>query len=213
MKCPVCDKKFAVLWPNQWRYKRDNQFLCSYDCMRAIDKGENEMKKTITDEMKREAVRIALEGGEVCKYLRDCGSKNPSAHWTLIKKQLMKKDPETYEKLAKVDGRKKKPEKPAEAPTVKLDGPIRIETPEKNKVQVVETPEKQIGGLCPPPEETETSCRVTALDTPIGEFHYDRRHNFIDWDWDNNTMSLKVEEWKEFRKWFPYALERLGVKL
>lgn len=107
----------------------------------------------------------------------------------------------------------KKIETPEQVPVVKVTGPIQIETPEAGKVEVVETPEKKIGGLCPPPDEILTFCRVTALDTPIGEFHYDKRHGYLDWDWDNNTMSLNMEEWKEFRKWFPIVLKQLGVKL
>ncbi|MBO7709886.1 MAG: hypothetical protein J6S83_05425 [Lachnospiraceae bacterium] len=114
---------------------------------------------------------------------------------------------------AKKPGPKKKIETPEQVPVVKVTGPIQIETPEAGKVEVVETPEKKIGGLCPPPDEILTFCRVTALDTPIGEFHYDKRHGYLDWDWDNNTMSLNMEEWKEFRKWFPIVLKQLGVKL
>ena len=98
------------------------------------------MVRKITDEMKREAVRLALEGGDYCKYLRENGSANPSAHWAMIKKNLLKEDPETYEKLAKLTGKKKQPEKTATVPTVKVDGPLRIETPETDKVEVVEAP-------------------------------------------------------------------------
>ena len=101
------------------------------------------MVRKITDEMKREAVRLALEGGDYCKYLRENGSANPSAHWAMIKKNLLKEDPETYEKLAKLPDKRKKPEIP-EAPTVKLDGAIRIETPEAHNVDIVETPEQAV---------------------------------------------------------------------
>ena len=40
MKCPVCGKRFDVLWPNQWAYKRGNKFICSWGCIRKYDRKE-----------------------------------------------------------------------------------------------------------------------------------------------------------------------------
>ena len=40
-KCPVCGKKFCVLYPDEWVYKRGGRdcgvFLCSWTCMRKHD--------------------------------------------------------------------------------------------------------------------------------------------------------------------------------
>ena len=213
--CPVCGKAFEVLWPQKYRYKRMNRFLCSYGCMRAIDKGEASMKKKITDEMVREAVRIALEGGDVRMYLADCGSKNPSAHWAQIKKNMMKDDPETYEKLAKLPDKRKKSEIP-EAPTVKLDGAIRIETPETNKVEVVETPERQIGRLCPPPEVEDDRLFHTAAvrNKKLGTFYYDDKHGTIDWRHPyGEEISLFPEDYRLLRDSIDMILHVLGVEL
>lgn len=234
--CPVCGKAFEVLWPQSYRYKRDGRYLCSYTCMRAKDRKDNEEMNTFTKEQKAKAVQIAMDGGDPKAFLKECGSKNPENLWYYIKNVLKKNDPETYQKLMK-PAAQKQVETPegefAKAPVLKVDGAVRIETPEKNKVEVVETPEGPVKGPVTPDElyekitsfhtvknvsavegdTPERFCRYTAIDTPIGEFHYDRRHGYLDWDWDNNTMSLNTEEWKEFMKWFPYALEQLGVKL
>ena len=40
MKCPVCGKDFDVLWPNHWVYKRGNNFICSWGCIRKYDRKE-----------------------------------------------------------------------------------------------------------------------------------------------------------------------------
>lgn len=239
---PVCGKAFEVLWPNLWRFKRENVYLCSWGCMRALDdkKGLNRDMK-LSEEQRKTAIDMALNGESPVKYIAGCGINNPSCTWWNLKKYLQKNDPETYgrlpEKFKATVKNVKQVETPegefAKAPVLKVDGAVRIETPEKNKVEVVETPEGPVKGPVTPDElyEKFTSfhtvknvsaveadmperfCRYTAIDTPIGEFHYDRRHGYMDWDWDNNTMSLNTEEWKEFMKWFPYALERLGVKL
>ena len=217
--CPVCGKAFDVLWPEKYRYKRMNRFLCSYDCMRAIDKGEVSMKKKITDEMAHEAVRIALDGGDVRMYLADCGSKNPSAHWALIKKNMMKNDPETYEKLAKLPDKRK-------APTVKLDGPIRIETPETNKVEVVETPEgcsglfhgttgeKNANAPCTKPLNY-SGYEVSAIRRDeLGEFYHDTKFNCVDWRTPaGDEVSLSPAGWRQLRDELPTILKILGVEV
>ena len=210
-KCPVCGKRFAVTWPKLWAYKRETAYLCSYNCMRVMDKGDIEMKKKITEDMIREAVRIALDGGEVYPYLLECGSKNPSAHWALIKKNLMKTDPETYEELAKMSGEKKRPQrKPAaDVPTVKIDGPIRIETPEANQVTVAEIPEKK------PAKKPAMEYRTTGISTEMGEFRYFRRSGYIDWDPVSDlstTVSLNVDEWRQLIRDMPEVMRILGVE-
>lgn len=36
-RCPVCRKAFWVDWPSLWTYKRGNQFICSWSCLRKYD--------------------------------------------------------------------------------------------------------------------------------------------------------------------------------
>ena len=59
----------------------------------------NTMAKRLNLDQKKKAVQIALEGGNPYDFLRDCGSKEPSALWWTIKQNLKKVDPETYAKL------------------------------------------------------------------------------------------------------------------
>lgn len=99
--CPVCGKKFTVLYPEMWAYRDRSvsygRFLCSWKCLRADEKKGKTMK--ISGEQKKEAVRIATEGGRVLDYLKECGSTNPAGVWYQIKKTLKAEDPEAYGRL------------------------------------------------------------------------------------------------------------------
>ena len=41
-ECPVCGRMFWCDYPNQWVYKRGNQFICSWSCIREYDRKEAE---------------------------------------------------------------------------------------------------------------------------------------------------------------------------
>lgn len=231
MKCQVCGKRFDVLWPNQWAYKDGKKFLCSYGCMRRMERGEKDMEK-FTKEQRQEAIRIALDGGDVKAYLKSIGSTSPDNLWYYMKTQLRKKDPETWEKLAKAAGKKTVTAKPiaakqigglcpppaeVETPegeftpaTVKVDGPIRIETPEK----IIDLPDEkvmQIPKELPKPFEY----RTTGISTAIGDFQYFRKSGYLDWTPldGNGTVSMNTEEWKELLKLIPDVARVLGVEL
>ena len=97
-----------------------------------------------------------------------------------------------------------------ETPTVKIDGALKIETPEANKVEVVETPEKMItkpvnfGGF-----------EVTAVrDKELGEFHYSQKFDFITW-WgpDREEVSMSPDEWRKFVQRIPDIMGVLGVQV
>lgn len=221
--CPVCGKGFEILWPHLWAYKIGNTYYCTWKCLQQKRKGANNMSKG------RDRMQIALKVIELIRiqkdpieYLTEIGYGNPGQAYSDIREMLKKTRPDLFAQLPG-DLRKWR--------NMYIHG-IAAEIPEDapapiggGKWEKLETPEGPAPTCCQParpsgvtvperiPDETETSCRVTALDTPIGEFHYDKRHEYIDWDWDNTTMSLNLEEWKEFRKWFPIALKRLGVEL
>jgi hypothetical protein len=202
--CPACGKKFVVMWPQLWAYKRNgNMYLCSWGCLRKFDKKEME---NMTDEMKREAVRIVLDGGIPTKFLREQGSRNPTTAWKTIRKWAMQqaeyKDAEIPEKF----GRWPKAE---EVPTVKIDGPIRIETPEANQVTVAEIPEKK------PAKKPGMEYKTTGIATEMGDFRYFKRSGYIDWDPVSDlstTVSLNVDEWRQLIRDMPEVMRILGVE-
>ena len=194
--CPVCGIMFDVLYPDLWRYKRNHIFYCTYSCLKLSDEGVKEMAK-ITKEQKQNAVDIALDGGNPVAFLKECGSMAPDQMWTYIKKTLKAKEPEVYAKLLVKAADK--------APTVQVDGPIRIETVDAGKVKVVTT-----GIPVDPPFEYKT----TGISTAVGDFQYFRKNGYLDWtDLNGETVSMNLEEWREFMKIFPFVLKTLEVEL
>lgn len=98
----------------------------------------------------------------------------------------------------------RKPQKaveiPEQVPTVKLDGPLNIETPEPEKVKFI----------C-----TTMEYKTTGISTPIGDWQYFKKSGYLDWTpiGENAVVSLNLEEWKELIKLFPEVLKVLGVEM
>lgn len=112
MKCPVCGKDFDVLWPNHWVYKRGNQFICSWGCIRRYDRKEADGmqgKAILTDKQKRKAIEMALNGESPLPYLKECGAANPTTTWQSVLNWAKKNcDRNVYEELPERFGQQKK---------------------------------------------------------------------------------------------------------
>ena len=135
-KCMECGKKFDILWPHLWQYKRKGQWLCSYSCMRAYDRKEAEDMET-------------------------------------------KKDGTT----------KKRP------------GRKQATTIDAKKIEVVQ-------------DAPKFEYKTTGIETAVGDFRFFKNSQYLDWtDLNGETVSMNMEEWREFMKVFPEALKVLGVKL
>ena len=171
-RCIQCGKDFDILYPDLWRYRRGD-FLCSYGCMRKHDKREEE-----NGEMKR----LKKDGSPAQRP----GPKP--------KKQII----ETPEG----EFTQPKPEIPEKVATVKLTGPLNVETPEPEKVTFVD------GGTIP--------FKMTGMSTEAGDFQYFKKAGYLDWTPGgtyDDTVSLKVEEWKALMKVLPVVIRMLGVEL
>ena len=211
--CPICGKAFDVLWPHLWRYKRERFYLCSWKCVRLYDgKGKEERPVKETSEKKRvrmnpddmaEAVRMFKTGDSgLEQYLTEHGITNVSK----------------WKSNAKV-----RFGKPGITPaTLKVDGPLRIETPEAKQVEVVETPALTMAPVPEPIKNinipfiaTTMEYKTTGISTPIGDWQYFRKQGYLDWTPldGNGPVSMNLEEWKELQKLFPEVLKVLGVKL
>lgn len=231
-KCPTCGESFPVLHPDQWAYKRykgskggTRIWFCSYSCMRAYEDKKGRIRgdmKNLTKEQKARAVEIAMTGESPAHYLEDCGVNNPHCSWWYIKRNLEKNDPETYAKLPdkfKQSARNKAVETPegefASPAVVKIDGPIRIETPETNKVEVVEAP---IGGMCPPPEpqeaEDDNLVMVKVQSKKTGNlYEWSKQYDLFSVTSHGDEMSLCIEDWQKLLAEMPKIARKLGVEL
>lgn len=187
--------------------------------------------KKVTLEQKKEAVRIAIKGGDPVNYLRVCGSRDPGQMWAMIRAKLRKDNPEIFLKLPKPEV-KQKEEAPEQVPTVKVDGPIRIQTEEPEKVNVLkmEAPEKcegehkvliadEITAWCkeqkkPAPLQYDgyTVCCIESK--TFGRFYWDRDHNHLDWTTaEGEEVSFTPAGWKMFLEELPKVAKILGVDI
>ena len=153
--CKNCGKTIYVLHPSRWAYKRRKgsegyDYYCTWKCFREEEKGKTSMKCKITPDKRAEAIRIALDGGDVVEFLRKNGSVTPDKLWWYIKNQLKQKEPETYAKLPqqkKAQPKKKKAaKKPALAEVVKKLPEKKTETAKleiKDEYMEWETKEKE----------------------------------------------------------------------
>ena len=149
--CTVCGKITAIPYPQFYVYRRGDHWFCSDNCMnvwqtqetrrlagfisRHYENKEDGMKnKVITLEQKKQAVEIAISGGDPVDYLKKCGSKNASAHWFYIRKVLKEKDPEKYAKLPGADGKLK-----VEQVAHSIDPLTGVLVPDKEPGEVNET--------------------------------------------------------------------------
>ena len=111
--------------------------------------------------------------------------------------------------------------KPGRKPTIKLDGELKIETPEAKKVEVVETPENVVKVIEAPQLKLKPGLRglnnsdftVSAIKHPqLGEFYYDQKFNSIDWrSPEGEEISLHPSMWKELYMIIPDVMGILQV--
>ena len=107
------------------------------------------------------------------------------------------KGSEDMEKMKK-DGMPAK--KPGRKPKMITDPDVEAKLPEEAPV----VPEKK----------PAFEYRTTGIDTGIGTFNYFKQTQYLDWtDLNGETVSMTLEEWKEFMRIWPQMLKVLGVEL
>ena len=121
--------------------------------------------------------------------------------------------------------RAKKKEIPEQLPEVKLTGPIRIETPEAEKVQVVEMPEITEEDIQAVNEKIRKNksikpiyfegYTVRCIEGVMGRFYYDTQFDRLDWTTpEGDEVSFSPSAWKRFAtEELPKVMALLGVKV
>ena len=230
-RCPICGKRFTVMWPHQWAFKRGKpnpKFYCSWKCLRTLDKENGDDKPVkhakVALEDKKKAVEIALAGGDPLKYLKDHGAGNAWSMWYAIKENLKIRQPETYRKLPdlrlKGNSRKKpETEKAEEAPTLAdaMTGMkeatddffgkceemgLKMDNPEKSKI----TKPVNYDGF-----------NVRAVEGKFGSYHFQEIGGKQWIDYENkegaDELSMTVDQWRGFIAEIREAARVLGVEL
>lgn len=218
--CPECGKPFFVQYSDLWTYKRREgprlKFFCSYTCVRAYDKKKGEKpvaRRVISKEQEKEAVMIALDGGDPLTFLEKCGIQNPSQKWYDIKEATKDSDPEIYAQLPNRIQRKAKQPTLADAMTGMQnaadqffgkckDMGLKVETPEQPKISQPVNYDgmtvREIEGLFGRYRRTDVSAKI-----------------YIDFEFTDETdvVSFTVDQWRAFRKEQEKSFAILGVAL
>ena len=195
-------------------------------------KGERMNNMALTNEQRLKAGQIAIDGGDPRPYLEECGILNTTATWYTVKEWLKKNHPEMADKVPDKlkpadEYMKVKPDKgmPKETPekimgkdkaefekmpTVKVDGGLKIETPEANKVEIVEVPEK--------PKITKplmhSGKKVIGLQGDFGTYFFKEKFGIIDFDGnDSEEVSYTIDEWRNWMKEIRVVFQLMGVEL
>ena len=205
--CPVCGKLTCIHWPEHWIYKRGETYYCSDQC---LDVSIVRDTKTLTELHRRRKELIKMsdtrryikpeERDEALELYNDSGKQAAVDYLTKIG------IPNPEKCLKNLKARIKDT---APAATVKVDGPIRIQTEEPEKIEVVEpkNPTRIIRKMF--------GFEVSAIrDEVFGEFYYDIKYNRIDWrSPEGEEISLSPAAWQALSQKIPAVLNALGVKL
>lgn len=216
--CPICGKAFDVLYPDIWRYKRNNRFICSWKCIRLFDrKEERQVKERVSVKRTRmnrddmaEAVRMwkANDPG-LDQYLTDHGITH-IGKWKQNAKIRYREKPADYGQP--IPGFGPWDEEPAA--TLKVDGPLKIETKEPEKVKVERLHELPEVEEKYSPDLFDKYQTVTIRHPNLGVFYYDQKFHCIDWrSEEGDEISLSLQAWSELHKDLPEIFKRLGVEL
>lgn len=179
-------------------------------------RGENTMNR-ITLEQKKKAVQIGIDGGDVIGFLKKCGSKNPSAHWCVIKKNLKDADPEAWAKLeASAQKDSVQTEKPVTccAPStregVEVPDDVPEEEPEKPEVVLTIKSEDltRVSSITKP--VNYDGFEITGLKTDYGRFQVSN-NGYLFFGADKDELEMPLEIWRKFAKDLPRVMAILGI--
>ena len=210
--CPECGKKHVVTWPELNPFRRGDEYYCSSNCYEvSVNRDMTKIKQVALIRRQRKNMRLKKDGTPAKKPGRKpqkqieipAGEFKPAVDLSAPAKKIEKPEGNMTVIATK---------EPPQVPTVKLDGALRIETPEAGKVEVIS---KECIGVKPIENGLEFEYRVTGIDTAVGSFIYSKKLGYVDWDPQdgNGPVSMNLEEWKEFMKVFPVAMKVLGVEL
>lgn len=237
--CGICGKRFVVMWPDLYVYRRGDVFLCGEDCMIVYDarqtrkkneKGvEAELAGKLTQKQKEEVVEIAIRGGKPIEYLKKCGVNNPWASWQWIKEKLAEKDPEKYQAVIK--GRMKPAERKEKESREERFAEILESVDAGRKKPAAEvTTVAEVPEITPPTplnlqggvdyqlkvdemKAERKPFKVTGLETEYGRFTLGTVDGVLRFEAEGNTeISMVAEDWRKMADTLPEVLRTLGVE-
>lgn len=171
-------------------------------------KGKVEMGK-LTLEQKKQAVEIAISGGNPLDYLKSIGNQNPSAAWYYIRKTLKEVDPEKFALL----NVKKEPKEEVIGTMVIEPSPavketIRAAMSEKPVTCCARSTRKGVEV----PDELPEEDVVTGIRTKCGEFRISNNgFMYFGGNEKGDELEMPVKTWLIFATDLPRVMKKLGI--
>ena len=185
--CDFCGRRWFTHWPELWPYRYHEEIYCSENCRicssTLIKLGKGEIK--LMARMKKDGSPAKKPGPK---------AKKPTV--TLIEESGAPGfDEEEVQAIRDA------------MPTVKVDGPLRIETEEPEKVEIVPEASKKVVPL------QYDGYTVRCIEGQYGKFYWDYEYNRLDWTSpEGEEVSLSPEGWKTFcTDVIPNVMAILGV--
>ena len=177
-KCPVCGKQFDVLYPELWRYREGNMWICTWKCLRTIRK---ETEEDMYAKTKKDGTP-AKKSGPKPKEERP----HPAGGGD-------------WEKME------------APAAELKLDGAVRIETKEPEKVVVAE-PEEEKKITAPVNYDGFEMIGVRSKETGF-RYEYSQEYKMFHVTVGIDSLDLHISDWKRLLDELKRVMPILGVEL
>lgn len=163
-------------------------------------KGKVEMGK-LTLEQKKQAVEVAISGGNPLDYLKGIGNQNPSAAWYYIRKTLKDADPEKYAQL------KKEPKEDVEPSQA---GQETVQAASEKPVTCCARSTRK--GVEVPDELPEDEDIVTGIRTKCGEFRISNNgFMYFGGNEKGDELEMPVKTWLIFATDLPRVMKKLGI--
>ena len=210
VNCPICGKLTCIHWPEHWVYRRGSTYYCSANCMDISIIRDTKLLNEIGKRRRKELINMSdtrryLKPNERAAALRIYEEKGKEAAIIYLRRIEIPNPEKCLKNLLQ----RFKGINQAETATVKVDGPLKIETEHSEQIEIVEpeNPTRVIRKMF--------GFEVSAIrDDVMGEFYYDIKFNRIDWrSPDGTEVSLSPTVWKSFSEKIPAVLNALGVKL
>ena len=210
VNCPICGKLTCIHWPEHWVYRRGSTYYCSANCMDISIIRDAKLLNEIGKRRRKELINMSdtrryLKPNERAAALRIYEEKGKEAAIIYLRRIEIPNPEKCLKNLLQ----RFKGINQAETATVKVDGPLKIETEHSEQIEIVEpeNPTRVIRKMF--------GFEVSAIrDDVMGEFYYDIKFNRIDWrSPDGTEVSLSPTAWKSFSEKIPAVLNALGVKL
>lgn len=216
-KCPVCGKEFYVPDSEKWGYQRGKHlYFHTWSCLRKYDENPDMYKEERSQpmnnrmEIARKMGEVIDQGGNPLKYLEGLGYRNPHQALRDLRNLAKAKDPELYERIkSKKQPKQKEPETKAE-PVINAGPGDGDEGEDWQKWVPEPEPEKKLEA------RQVDGFRVSGLDGKFGRYSVTETASgqWLDVDMPgSDTISMKIEEWREFGKEVAKVAKIMGVEL